>query len=164
MIVVTHVECSFSALCSYLPYLKPTSNSPELRRVADIAEHTLQSSETPFKLGNNQISIKMLPLLKSDRKPQKCQITCSTLPTFIDPLQPPQKSAPFNALWALKWCHTVDVLLPAELRDVIKQTEARQLELSRFEKQNGKYAKVIMKLGEVLEGDFFNEYVKKGWS
>ena len=106
----------------------------------------------------------MLPLLKSDRRPQKCQITSSTLPAFIDPLQPPQKSAPFNALWALKWCHTIDILLPAELRDVIKQTETRQLELARLMKQNNRYAKVIMKLGQVLEGDFFNEYVKKGWS
>jgi len=106
----------------------------------------------------------MLPLLKSDRKPQKCQITSSALPTFVDPYQPPQKPAPFNALRALKWCHTIDVLLPAELRDIIQQTEARELELSRLEKQNDRYAKVIMKLGEVLEGDFFNEYVKKGWS
>jgi len=104
----------------------------------------------------------MLPLLKSDRKPQKCQITSSALPTFVDPYQPPQKPAPFNALRALKWCHTIDVLLPAELRDIIQQTEARELELSRLEKQNDRYAKVIMKLGEVLEGDFFSEYVKKG--
>lgn len=104
----------------------------------------------------------MLPLLKSDRKRRKCQITCGTLPGFIDPLQPPQKSAPFNAVWALKWCHSVDVLLPAELRDVIKQTEARQIALKRLSEQSHKYAKVIMKLGEVLEGDFFTEYVKKG--
>lgn len=104
----------------------------------------------------------MLPLLKSDRRPQKCLITSSTLPAFIDPSQPPQKPAPFGALWALKWCHTVDILLPAELRDIIKETEARQLELARITKQNDKYAKVIMKLGWVIEGDFFNEYIKKG--
>lgn len=104
----------------------------------------------------------MLPLLKTDRKPQKCQISYGQLPTFIDPKQPPQRRKPFDALWALKWCHTVDVLLPVELRDVIQQAEGRQNELGRLETRNERFAKVIMKLGEVLEGDFFTEYVKKG--
>jgi len=104
----------------------------------------------------------MLPILKSDRRPQKCQTTVTHLPAFVEAAQPPQKRKPFDALWALNWCHTVDVLLPAELRDVIARTEARQIELGRLKQSNDKYAKVIMKLGDVLEGDFFAEYIKKG--
>lgn len=107
-------------------------------------------------------SLQMLPILKSDRRPQKCQTTVTHLPSHIDASQPPQKRKPFDALWALNWCHTVDVLLPAELRDVIARTEARQIELGRLKSSNDKYAKVIMKLGDVLEGSFFNEYIKRG--
>jgi ribonuclease P/MRP protein subunit RPP40 len=104
----------------------------------------------------------MLPLLKSDRRPQKCQVSRGVLPKYIDLAQPPRKHKPFDALWALRWCHTVDILLPAELRDTIHKAEGRQIELGRIRELNQKYAKVIMKLGEVLEGDFFTEYVKKG--
>ena len=104
----------------------------------------------------------MLPILKSDRRPQKCQTTVTHLPSYPDASQPPQKRKPFDALWALNWCHTVDILLPAELRDVIALTEARQIELGRLKASVDRYAKVIMKLGDVLDGSFFNEYIKKG--
>lgn len=49
----------------------------------------------------------------------------------------------------------VDLLLPAEVRDVVQ----RELE----EHVGGvRYAKVMMSLREIVEGDFFTEYIKKG--
>ena len=50
----------------------------------------------------------------------------------------------------------VDILIHAELYEAVqKQLEAWQVEQLR-------YANVIMSLRDIVEGDFFNEYVKKG--
>jgi len=49
----------------------------------------------------------------------------------------------------------VDLLLPAELLQVVQQEIVSQL-------GNWQYAKVMMSLGEIIEGDFFTEYIKKG--
>lgn len=48
------------------------------------------------------------------------------------------------------------MILPSELQEmVLEQLQNKQAECL-------KYAKVIMSLKEMLEGDFFNEYIKKG--
>ena len=49
-----------------------------------------------------------------------------------------------------------DLVLPAEL------LEAVEMQLQRLKVDGVRFAKVIMSLREVVEGDFFNEYIKKG--
>ncbi|KAK4999082.1 hypothetical protein LTR66_001799 [Elasticomyces elasticus] len=101
----------------------------------------------------------------------KCYFTHNVLPAYIDEKQPPTKRKPFSSIIAQPFSHTVgmrilccvdrtnarkvDLLLPAELYDTIR------------EKLHGdactlKYARVNMKLGELIEGDFFNHYIKTG--
>lgn len=48
-------------------------------------------------------------------------------------------------------------MLPDELYSLIWQTVENELPRMR-------YAKVIMKLEEILQGEFFNEYIKRGMS
>lgn len=49
----------------------------------------------------------------------------------------------------------IDLILPAEACDVI-------LEQLNNTQKSPRYSKVHMTLGDVLQGDFFNEYIKKG--
>lgn len=97
----------------------------------------------------------MLPLAKNDRLPSKAHFTHGRLPPFVDDSQPPTKRKPFSSILALKWSHTIDLILSAELRDAVQ---------SIFEGDKGvlRYAKVIMSLGQIIEGDFFDTYVKTG--
>ncbi len=97
----------------------------------------------------------MLPLAKTDLPPSKCHFTYGRIPPFVDESQPPTKRKPFSSILAQKWSHTVDLILPAELRDAME---------SNLEGDKGcvRFAKVMMALEQVVEGDFFNTYVKKG--
>ena len=47
--------------------------------------------------------------------------------------------------------------MPEEIYELVRGELERQDGVAR-----GVYARVFMKLGEVLEGDFFAEYIKKG--
>lgn len=49
----------------------------------------------------------------------------------------------------------IDLILPAEACDVI-------LEQLNNTQKDPRYFKVHMTLGDVLQGDFFNEYIKNG--
>ncbi len=97
----------------------------------------------------------MLPLAKTDEPPSKCLFTHGRIPAFVDESQPPTKRKPFSSILAQKWSHTVDLILPAELLDAME---------SKLEGDKGcvRFAKVMMSLEQVVEGDFFNTYVKKG--
>lgn len=96
----------------------------------------------------------MLPWLRDDRPSPKCIYTRTALPSYVDQAQPPQKRKPFSSIRGLAWAHTVDLNIPTEISQLL-ETEITRL-------NNLRYAKVIMKLVDVLEGDFFNEYIKKG--
>ncbi|KAI9670528.1 MAG: hypothetical protein M1831_005748 [Alyxoria varia] len=98
----------------------------------------------------------LLPFLKDEKPPPKNFFTHGILPGYIEAEQLPTKKKPFSTIWGLRWLHTVDILLPVELR------EAVQKELAAWKVEELRYAKVIMSLGDIVEGDFFNEYVKKG--
>lgn len=50
---------------------------------------------------------------------------------------------------------SVNMILPEELYDII-------WDKIEDERKNARYAKVIMKLQDLLEGAFFTEYIKKG--
>jgi ribonuclease P/MRP protein subunit RPP40 len=51
----------------------------------------------------------------------------------------------------------LDLILPEELYELVRAHLDEQDGVVR-----GVYARVFMKLGEILEGDFFTEYIKKG--
>lgn len=98
----------------------------------------------------------MLPL-PATRPPKPPARTCTPciLPTHIDPRQPPTRRQPFAALAAQKWCSGLDIVLPAELAQVVVAEAAAR---------EARYAKVIMKVGDLLVGGFFTEAVKRGRS
>ena len=52
-------------------------------------------------------------------------------------------------------CNKVDLILPQELYDIVwENIETKISSIS--------YSRVIMCLSELLEGDFFNQYIKTG--
>lgn len=49
----------------------------------------------------------------------------------------------------------VDLILPAEVHDAVSEQLAKASKPPR-------YSRVVMSLGDVLQGDFFTEYIKRG--
>lgn len=94
-----------------------------------------------------------LPHLKQLPKHEPRSFTSGVLPTYIDAKQPPLKRQPFAAVRAQRWVSDLELALPEELAahvtDPLKTLSFR-------------YAKVIMKVGDILEGEFFTNAVKKG--
>ncbi|KAI6862819.1 hypothetical protein KC343_g12414 [Hortaea werneckii] len=84
----------------------------------------------------------------------KCHFTQATLPTFVDHEQPPTKQKPFSTVLGQVYNHTLDVLCAADQENAIQQALANCGALQ--------YAKVNMKLIDLLSGDFFSQYVKTG--
>ncbi|KAH0544956.1 hypothetical protein FGG08_000882 [Glutinoglossum americanum] len=51
--------------------------------------------------------------------------------------------------------YQVELILPAELYEIIRQDLEREI-------STVKYSRVILALSELLDGDFFNQYIKTG--
>ncbi|OCL01504.1 hypothetical protein AOQ84DRAFT_306556 [Glonium stellatum] len=85
----------------------------------------------------------------------KCYFTHSVLPNYAERDQPPTKKKPFSTFLSQPFAHTLDLILPDEIHELIQQ---------QLDGDVGTvcYARVYMSLGEILMGDFFNEYIKKG--
>ncbi|RYP69117.1 hypothetical protein DL771_006271 [Monosporascus sp. 5C6A] len=73
-----------------------------------------------------------------------------------DPKQLPVQGKPWSALLAQDFVHEVDLILPQGLVHVVKDKIACE------SRATPTYSRVIMKLGQILEGDFFTEYIKIG--
>lgn len=97
-------------------------------------------------------------LVRDDVPPAKCLFTFGLLPRYIDAAQPPSKRKPFASIRGQQWSHTAQVVVPGESLEAVHRELARQRETAG----EMRYAKVIMTLGDVLAGDFFNVYVKQG--
>ncbi|KAF2808428.1 uncharacterized protein BDZ99DRAFT_371552, partial [Mytilinidion resinicola] len=85
----------------------------------------------------------------------KCYFTHSLLPNYIEPSLPPTKKKPFSIFLAQPFTHTFDLILPEEIYELCQQEldgDAGTLH----------YARVNMTLLEVISGDFFTNYIKKG--
>ena len=83
--------------------------------------------------------------------------TIGALPGYVDPVQPSSKKQPWRSVQNGSFVHSLELLLPEELyQSIWHKTE--------HDKICAKYAKVIMKLDQILEGEFFEQYVKKGMS
>ncbi|RGP60324.1 ribonuclease p/mrp protein subunit pop1 [Fusarium sporotrichioides] len=84
----------------------------------------------------------------------KCFMTHGTM-GHVDTKQAPRKGKPWAAITSLDFIHKVDLILPAEVHDAVSEqlakTEGPPL-----------YSRVVMSVGDILQGDFFTEYIKKG--
>jgi ribonuclease P/MRP protein subunit RPP40 len=92
-----------------------------------------------------------------DADDSKMLVSRGSLPPYIDASQPPTKRSPWRQIKELPFVHTFTILMPEEMDWVVWDKLDDEV-------KSVKYAKVIMKLQEVLEGDFFTEYIKKGTS
>ncbi|KAJ4257682.1 hypothetical protein NW757_003306 [Fusarium falciforme] len=84
----------------------------------------------------------------------KCFVTYGIM-GHVDQNQAPKKGKPWSAIMSLDFIHKIDLILPAEACDVI-------LEQLNNTQKHPRYYKVNMTLGDILQGGFFNEYIKKG--
>ncbi|PIG85550.1 hypothetical protein AARAC_007744 [Aspergillus arachidicola] len=97
----------------------------------------------------------MLDLEDDASRREKCYTAVAQLPSFIDPKQPPVKKSPFSAIRGHPFVHTVEVILPEATYKSIEGSLNTKLPKLR-------YARVFMSLSSLLEGDFFNTYIKSG--
>ncbi|KAI4946382.1 hypothetical protein J4E86_009087 [Alternaria arbusti] len=81
----------------------------------------------------------------------------SLLPSYIDPQNVSTKKKPFSAFSAQKYSHTVDLILPEEMYELVKNEFHRADSPALTQ-----YARVHMSLSEILEADFLNTYIKQG--
>ncbi|GKZ82128.1 ribonuclease P protein subunit p40 [Aspergillus niger] len=93
----------------------------------------------------------MLDFEDDASKREKCYTTIGQLPAFIDPKQPPTKRSPCSAILGHPFVHTVEVILP---KDIFSHVQPQLQKL--------RYARVSMSLSSLLEGEFFNTYIKTG--
>ncbi|KAL5000515.1 ribonuclease P 40kDa subunit-domain-containing protein [Aspergillus recurvatus] len=86
---------------------------------------------------------------------EKCYTTIAQQPQFIDPKQPPIKKSPFSAILGNHFIHTVEVTMSKEVYSSIESALDSKLQKLR-------YARLSMTLSSLIEGDFFNTYIKTG--
>ncbi|OQO12102.1 hypothetical protein B0A48_02741 [Cryoendolithus antarcticus] len=98
----------------------------------------------------------VLDIGKDSGPSPKCYVHHANLPNYIDNAHPPTKKDPFRTVLEQPVGHTLDVLVPAQ------HTEALTTLLATTFPSPIRYAKVHMKLHDVLTGEFFNDYVKSG--
>ncbi|KAI2487748.1 Ribonuclease P 40kDa Rpp40 protein [Pyrenophora tritici-repentis] len=100
----------------------------------------------------------MLDIHRTDSGPNtKIYFSHSVLPSYIDPQNVSTKRKPFSTFNKQKYSHSLNLVLPEETYELIK---------GQLERNDGparaQYARVHMKLGEIIESDFMNSYIKQG--
>lgn len=104
----------------------------------------------------------------------KCFVTYGVM-GHLDPKQPPSKGKPWLTLASQDFVHSVrvsliiflgeiiwltrlkvDLIVPAEAYDAVQEALANR--------PAPEFRRVVMSLREVLGGEFFTDYVKKGMS
>lgn len=102
----------------------------------------------------------------------KCFVTYGIM-GHLDPKQPPSKGKPWSTLASQDFVHSVcvslicffgestrltcfkvDLIVPAEVLDAVQEAIGKR--------PAPEFKRVVMSLREVLGGEFFTEYVKKG--
>ncbi|KAF2967912.1 hypothetical protein GQX73_g5672 [Xylaria multiplex] len=102
----------------------------------------------------------ILPFMFSFPKPSvyqtpKCFVTYGTM-SYPNAGQLPAKVKPWNALLSQDYVHKVDLVLPEELLQLVKER------ILNDAAQTPSHYRVIMTLRQVLEGDFFTQYIQIG--
>ncbi|KAL9080053.1 MAG: hypothetical protein Q9157_001137 [Trypethelium eluteriae] len=108
-----------------------------------------------ISLDDTTVSNNMLNFTKEAPLSAKCAFVHSSLPAFVDENQPPSKRKPFSTFASQTHNYTIDLLLPAEVYHLIEQ----KLHNNEYSQP---YFRVYMSLGDIIEKDFFNKYVKTG--
>ncbi|KAF2484347.1 ribonuclease P 40kDa subunit-domain-containing protein [Neohortaea acidophila] len=98
----------------------------------------------------------MFLLNKDEKSPPKCYFTSSSLAAYIDHAQIPRKKKPFSTILAHTFTHTLDIALPNPSAETLQKV------LSNAKDGTLHFAKVYLKLEDILTGDFFNAYIKTG--
>lgn len=97
----------------------------------------------------------MLDIHRTDDIPDtKTYFTHSNLPSYIDPQNVSTKKQPFATFNKQHFSHTLDLILPAELYELVHQKLETYIP--------SQYARAHMKLGEILESEFLSSYIKQG--
>lgn len=76
--------------------------------------------------------------------------------SYPDPDQLPTKAKPWSTLLSQDYVHKIDLVLPEALLQRVKE------KILDDTARIPSYQRVIMTLGQVLEGDFFTQYIKIG--
>ncbi|GKT83966.1 ribonuclease P 40kda subunit [Colletotrichum tofieldiae] len=84
----------------------------------------------------------------------KCFVTYGTM-AHVEPKQLPTKGKPWAPILGQGFNHKVELILPQECCEVVHQKLVMDVAAPTFHR-------VIMTLGQVLDGAFFNEYIKRG--
>ncbi|KAL2129544.1 hypothetical protein VTI74DRAFT_7628 [Chaetomium olivicolor] len=85
----------------------------------------------------------------------KCYVTYGVM-AHLDPKQPPTKSKPWATLTSQDFVHRADLVVPQEVFDLLQET------LLKTKTSAPEFKRVVMSLHDILTGDFFKEYIKKG--
>jgi ribonuclease P/MRP protein subunit RPP40 len=97
----------------------------------------------------------MLDIHRTGTTPDtKIYFTHSNLPSYIDPQNVSTKKQPFAMFNKQHFSHTLDLILPEEMYELVQQ------KLDTY--SNAQHARVHMKLGEIIESDFLQSYIKQG--
>ncbi|EXJ71459.1 uncharacterized protein A1O5_05267 [Cladophialophora psammophila CBS 110553] len=92
---------------------------------------------------------------KAPSSASKINVASGQLPPYVTALQAPTKKSPWRAIRGVEYNQYVTAILPDELYHLI--WEKVEANITHIE-----CVKVIMKLEDVLKGDFFTEYIKRG--
>ncbi|KAF4902226.1 hypotheticall protein [Colletotrichum viniferum] len=84
----------------------------------------------------------------------KCFVGYGTM-AHVEPKQLPTKGKPWAPILSQGFNHKVDLILPQECYELVHQKLAKELAPPTFHR-------VVMTLGQVLDGAFFTEYIKRG--
>ncbi|KAL2756468.1 hypothetical protein ACRALDRAFT_1081689 [Sodiomyces alcalophilus JCM 7366] len=84
----------------------------------------------------------------------KCFITYGSM-AHVEQGKLPTKGKPWHPILQQGFNHKIDLVLPEECYELVKQKLVEQ-------RCPPVYHRVIMTLGQILDGLFFNEYIKKG--
>ncbi|KAI8962980.1 ribonuclease P 40kDa subunit [Daldinia sp. FL1419] len=85
----------------------------------------------------------------------KCSVTYGVM-GHPDPKNLPNKGKPWSTLLTQDFVHKVDLILPKELVQLVEDKLISDASRAPI------FHKVIMTVGQILEGDFFTEYIKIG--
>ncbi|KAI1382951.1 ribonuclease P 40kDa subunit [Hypoxylon trugodes] len=85
----------------------------------------------------------------------KCFVTYGVM-GHLDPQHVPSKGKPWSSLLAQDFVHKVDLILPQELVQIVTD------KIVGDPNRAPTFYKVIMTLGQIIDGDFFTEYIKIG--
>ncbi|KAL8854565.1 MAG: hypothetical protein Q9221_000600 [Calogaya cf. arnoldii] len=97
----------------------------------------------------------MFNVLRKESPTSKVYVSQGQLSNKFDFGQPPSKKKPFSTILNQPFTHSAQVILPEELYESVWKDVSNKL-------QRLEYSRVIMSLSALLEGDFFNTYIKSG--